>query len=395
MSSPTPPPGLPSFRRRWPARLRDRIAALAGATPGVNLIGYAQGGLGLGENLRRFAVAARQGDMRFSLVDFAENLGDRARDPRLRDWISRDNPHPVNLLFINADQTATARAHFGPAFFEGRRNIGFWFWELSRFPQPWLEAFELVDEVWVATRFIESTLRPLTRKPIRRVTLPIELPPTGPFQRSDFGLPDRGFAFLFSFDFHSYAARKNPVGTIDAFRRAFPRGDEPALLVVKSINGHRAGPLLAQIHELAAPDQRIVLIDEFLDAERSQGLLSVIDCYVSLHRAEGFGLGIAEAMFLGKPVIATDYSGNTDFTLADNNCLVPATLIPVGADEYPFGDGQVWAQPDIGVAAEHMRSLVTAPSKAEAVGRAGQQFIRLHHSNAACVASMQAALRGR
>ena len=395
MNSTLPAPSSSDSPARWSARIRAGIAALTGATPGVNLVGYAQGGLGLGENLRRFALAAHQGGLPFSLVDFAENLGDRARDQRLQHWISRHNPHPVNLLFINADQTATARAHFGPRFFEHRRNIGFWFWELARFPHAWLPAFDLVDEIWVASTFVETALRPLTRKPIRRVALPIEVSVTRGFRRADFGLPDKGFAFLFSFDFHSYAARKNPLGTIEAFRLAFPRGDEPALLVVKSINGHRAAPLLARIRELASPDPRIVLIDRFLDAEQALGLLSVVDCYVSLHRAEGFGLGIAEAMCLGKPVIATDYSGNTDFTRPDNSCLVPASLVPVGPQDYPFGEGQVWAQPDAEIAARHMRRLLEEPLHAVAVGRAGAEFMRRHHDNAACVASMRAALRRR
>jgi len=385
-------PIIPSLLRAL-GRLSARFPGRPASPDGVNLVGYAQGGLGLGENLRRFALAAHQEGLAFSLVDFAENLGDRAQDPRLSHWLRRDNPYPVNLMFINADQMATARAHFGPRFFERRRTIGFWFWELAHFPDDWLPAFDLVDEIWVASRFIESTLRPLTRKPIHRVALPVEVSLSRRFERAAFDLPDQRFAFLFSFDFHSFAARKNPIGTIDAFRRAFPRGDEPVLLVVKSINGHRAPELLAQIQACAAQDPRIRLIDRFLDAEQAMGLLSVVDCYVSLHRAEGFGLGMAEAMALGKPVIATDYSGNTDFTTADNSCLVPAPLVPVQAHEYPFGAGQVWADPDLDAAAEHMRRLVDDPAHAQRIGQAGARFIRAHHDNAACVASMREALR--
>ena len=368
----------------------DRGAA---DTPGVNLIGYARGGLGLGENLRRFAEAAQLADQPFALIDFDRNLGDRARDSRLDAWIGADNPHPVNVFFINADQMPLAIEHFGAGFLAGRRNIGFWFWELEGFPAQWLPALETVDEVWVASRFVGDAIRAHTRKPVRQLALPVSVELPRAFSRAEFGLPADPFLFLFSFDFHSFAQRKNPLATIAAFRQAFPGGDEPAMLVVKSINGDRAPALLAQIRAAAGGDPRIVLRDGFLARDPAMGLVSVADCYVSLHRAEGFGLGMAEAMWLGKPVIATAYSGNLDFTLPTNSCLVAATRVPVQPEEYPFGAGQHWAEPDVGQAAAHMRRLVAEPAWAQSVGQAGAEFIRTHHSAAACVASLRAALR--
>lgn len=361
---------------------------------GVNFIGYARGGLGLGENLRRFAEAAREGGYPFALIDFNANLGERGRDHRLDAWIQDTNPYPVNVFFVNADQMATARAHFGERFLAGRRNIGFWFWELETFPEPWRSALDQVDEVWVASRFVAAAIGAHTTKPVRRLALPVSVPLPRPYTRAEFGLPPSGFAFLFSFDFHSYAQRKNPLATIAAFRRAFPLGTEPALLVVKSTNGARVPALLAQVQAAADSDPRIVLIDAFLDRDAAMGLVSVVDSYVSLHRAEGFGLGIAEAMWLGKPVIATAYSGNMDFTRPDNSCLVSATMVPVGADEYPFGEGQHWAEPDLDQAAGYMQRLVAEPAWASALGQAGAGYIRRHHSNEACVVSLKAALAG-
>jgi glycosyltransferase involved in cell wall biosynthesis len=379
-------------------RVRQALAGLLGARreppEGVNLIGYARGGLGLGEVLRRFSEAARQGGLAFSLVDFDVNLGDRGQDRRLDAWIGTENRYPVNLFFVNADQMPFARDFFGEGFFAGKRNIGFWFWELEGFPREWLPSLELVDEVWVATRFVQAAIRPHTSKPVRRVTLPVEVALPRRFSRAEFGLPEDRFVFLTSFDFHSYAQRKNPQAAIAAFRSAFPRGDEPAMLVVKSMNGDRTPHEVARIREATGGDPRIVLLDAFLDRDRTTGLTDVSDCYVSLHRAEGFGLGIAEAMCLGKPVIATEYSGNLDFTSAQNSCLTSARLVPVAHGDYPFGDGQRWAEPDVERAAAHMRSLISNPDAAASMGRAAAAYMARHHSYAAALGSMRAALRG-
>lgn len=378
-------------------RVRDALARLAGARrepSGANLIGYARGGLGLGEVLRRFCEAARQGAYPFSLVDFDVNLGERGQDRRLDAWIGTGNPHPVNLFFVNADQMPFAREHFGERFFAGKRNVGFWFWELERFPREWLPSLDLLDEVWVASRFVQAAIRPHTRKPVRRVTLPVEVALPRRFGRAEFGLPQERFVFLCSFDFHSFAQRKNPHAVIAAFRSAFPRGDELAMLVVKSINGERVPALAASIREATGGDSRIVLIDAFLDRDRTMSLTAAADCYVSLHRSEGFGLGIAEAMCLGKPVIATGYSGNLDFTHAGNSCLVPAQLVPVMPGEYPFGEGQRWAEPDAASAAAQMRRLFSSPDEAHAIGQAAATYMARRYSYAAALESMRDALRG-
>jgi glycosyltransferase involved in cell wall biosynthesis len=385
------------------SRLRAALAALLGrvrrdpaatSPAGINLVGYARGGLGLGENLRRFAEAARRGGLPFALVDLDVNLGERGRDTRLDAWIGQDNPWPVNVFFVNADQMPAAREHFGEAFFAGRRNIGFWFWELEGFPAEWWGAFDLVDEVWVASRFVQAAISACTTKPVRRLALPVEVPLPRAFTRDEYGLPQRPFVFLFSFDFQSFVQRKNPRAAIEAFQRAFAPGDERAMLVVKSINGHWAPALLDEVRERIGADRRIVLLDGFLDRDAAMGLVSVADCYVSLHRSEGFGLGMAEAMALGKPAIGTAWSGNLDFMNEHNSCLVPATLVPVQPGEYRFSEGQRWAEPDVDAAAAQMRRLVDEPDFAARIGRAGAEYIAAHHSHAACLASMRSALAG-
>ena len=113
------------------------------------------------------------------------------------------------------------------------------------------------------------------------------------------------------------------------------------------------------------------------------GLIAATDAFVSLHRSEGFGFGLAEAMLLGKPAIGTDYSGNTDFLNRATGYPVPYELVPVGSGEYPDHEGQVWAEPDIAAAARAMAAIVDDPVAAEARALAGQTFIKTHHSLAA------------
>jgi glycosyltransferase involved in cell wall biosynthesis len=379
---------------RWlsPRPARRHGAHRPSLHDGLNLVGYARGGLGLGENLRRFAETLHAAGLPFALVDFDANLGDRGRDTRLERRIRRDNPYPTNVFFVNADQMPVAREHFGAGFFEGRRNVGFWFWELERFPQAWAGAFDLVDEVWTASDFVRGAIASHTSKPVHRVALPVELPAIRAFDRAEFGLPAGPFLFCFHFDFHSFAQRKNPQAAIDAFRRAFPPDDRRAALLLKTINGAAAPGPMAALREAAGDDPRILLIDGFLDHEAAVGLMSVCDAFVSLHRSEGFGLGMAEAMCLGKPVVATGYSGNLDFMTPVNSCLVRHRLVPVGDGEYPYGAGQHWAEPDVEHAAECMLRLVDDPTFARTVGRAGAESIRQTHDRHACLTSMARAL---
>ena len=399
---------MPSFLRRLLARLLPvpasalapaaapaLLPALAPRAPlsvGVNLIGYARGGLGLGENLRRCAEALDAAGERFALIDLAEGLGQRGVDPRVDRWIVQANPHPTNVFFVNADQMPVAKAHFGDAFFAGRRNIGFWFWELERFPAAWAGALDLVDEVWTASEFVRSAIRACTDKPVRRIALPVQAATDRRWTRAEFGLPDAPFSFFFNFDFHSFAQRKNPMAAIAAFRAAFAQGDSRAMLLIKSINGDKAPAQRAALDAAIAGDPRILVRDEFLDHARAIGLMSVCDAYVSLHRSEGFGLGLAEAMCLGKPTVATSYSGNLDFMTPDNSCLVRHRLVEVGADEYPWGAGQHWAEADIDDAARWMRRLVDDPALARTIGEAGRESIARTHGREAFVASVRRAL---
>ena len=198
------------------------------------------------------------------------------------------------------------------------------------------------------------------------------MPETDPaLTRSHFALPEDRFLFYFGFDFRSFVARKNPEAAIAAFQAAFPPGDDGVGLVIKTLGGADKPDALAALNARVATDPRIVLRDqEYAGAEHAT-LVQRCDCYVSLHRSEGFGRGPAEAMLLGKPVIATAYSGNMDFMTAENSLLVDYRLMPVRPGEYPGWEGQEWADPDIEQAARHMQAVRSEPALAAAARRGG------------------------
>jgi glycosyltransferase involved in cell wall biosynthesis len=360
---------------------RSRITGL----PGVNLVGYARGELGIGEQLRLAAAAFDVGSVPFSIVDFNTRLQHRqgARHPLAR--LGRSSPGRVNLFNLSADQMVPAYAHLGDEVFAGKYNIGYWPWELSVVPDAWLPMLAMVDEIWAISDFVRDAFLGCTDLPVIHMPQCIALPEFEPRTRAYFGLPENAFVLLYVFDFKSFVKRKNPFDVVRAFRLAFPASErEPVCLVLKTMNGDDRDPLWRQLMSLVDADPRIVILNQTMARHDVLALMSVADSFVSLHRAEGFGLGIAEAMALGKPVIVTNYSGNTDFTKADNACLVDYELVPVKQDDYHFYQpGQAWAQPDVEQAASYMRRLKQDVSYGSEIGAAAAAYIGQYHSPAA------------
>lgn len=374
-------------------RIRASRTIAPETNSGVNLLGYARGEFGIAENVRSYARAMAHAAYPFLIFDLDVGGISRQQDRSMERHFSDSLRYPSNVFFINAEQMEIARAVLGRGVFSGRYNIGFWAWELAGYPHVWRNAFDLVDEVWVPSGFVRDAIGASTGKPVLCMPTPIEFKSPQGMDRAHFGLPHGDFVFLFSFDFNSFVSRKNPEAVIAAFKQAFGDGVRGVRLLVKSTNGGQFPAELAAVCEQVAGDPRVEVRDGFLSREEMSGLQNCIDCYVSLHRAEGFGLGMAECMYLGKPVIATGYSGNLDFMDHGNSLLVNYTLIPVRDGEYPYWQGQSWADPDVAEAASFMRQVFDDRALARRIGATAAACIRHTHSNAVCGAAIGERLR--
>ncbi|MGC1513570.1 MAG: glycosyltransferase family 4 protein [Acidimicrobiales bacterium] len=344
---------------------------------GVNVAGYLRAELGVGEAARLAIAAIEAVGMPHTALAYARTSSRQGHDFLQEQETAA--PYDINLVCVNADQVSFFRHEAGVSFNRGGYTIGLWFWEVEGFPASLHGAFDQVDEVWVATEHVRAAIAPHTNKPVLTMPLPLVAPRVDPLiTRADLGLPPDRFVFLFVFDYLSVLQRKNPLAVIEAFEMAF-RPDEGPLLIIKSINGDQCPVEREQLRHAARSRPDVVLREEYLRPDEKTALMASIDCYVSLHRAEGLGLTMAEAMTLGKPVIASRYSGNLDFMNEENSFLVPTTpvAIPAGTPIYP--DSTRWAEPDVAVAAQLLRRVVDDPeAAAERAERGRRDLERLH-----------------
>ena len=333
---------------------------------GVNLSGYFAAELGMGQGGRLLIEAVKAAGLPFSTLK-----SERTMSRQLAAFSAGDSDlrYPINIAFVNADQFPLWVTDVGTELLEGRYTIGVWAWEVDEFPERFKEALDLVDEVWAISEFVRDAIAAKTMKPVFVFPLPIPLPQLDemePLDRGALELSDQPY-FLFVFDYLSVLERKNPLATIEAFCLAFREGEGPSL-VIKTINGDRCRVERERVRQASAGRSDIHLIEDYLAAGTLHSLMANAAAYVSLHRSEGYGLTMSEAMSLGRPVIATGYSGNLDFMNSDNSLLVPFELVPVGPDAGPYPASTSWAQPDTRAAAAYLRQIIDDPEFARQLG---------------------------
>jgi glycosyltransferase involved in cell wall biosynthesis len=349
-------------------------------TGGVNLIGYARAEMGIGESCR---IAARNLDaagIPFGIINFTGTNKARMSDLSWSHKEVNEPVHNINIVHLNAEQMIELYTEYGADLFENRCTIGYWHWELPDFPDRWLNSFSLVDEVWVPSNFVADSIAMKSPVPVVKIPHSVQVVISTPRDRAYFGLPEDRFLFLCMFDLNSYQVRKNPQAAIEAFKTAFfDRGKDVGLVL--KVNGFANNKEeLRKLRDSVNDFENIYITAETLTRNDTNALMNVVDCYVSLHRSEGFGLGLAESMFLGKPVIGTAWSGNIDFMTPFNSCLVNYRLVQLGATYGPYEAYQHWAEPDIEHAAHFMRKLVEDRTYYDRLSKAGQKDIIEHFS---------------
>jgi glycosyltransferase involved in cell wall biosynthesis len=359
--------------------------------PAVRLTGYLGHTLGLGAAARGYVQALGAAEVPVRTVsvplhhlelpvEMAAEYGRHAFED-----LVQEGGHGFEIVAVNADELPDFVERLGEDYFEGPR-IGIWGWETTSIPRRWQRAFALVEEVWVYSRFMAENIGAVAPVPVLALPPPVQRPavPAAPMR---LGIPE-GFLFLFVFDYLSTVQRKNPVGLIEAFRHAFEPG-EGARLMIKTINAPLRPLAEEQVLWAAHGREDIHVVDRSLSGEELDGLMAACDCYVSLHRAEGFGLTMAEAMAIGKPVIATGYSGNVDFMSSENSYLVDYTMGRVGPDCEIYPPEGEWAEPSVEHAAKLMRAVHDQPTEAAARGAIAAEEIARTLSPEATGAAMR------
>lgn len=351
--------------------------------PGLNLIGYFDSPSGVGQSARSIADAAAGAGISIHRIEASAGRPKAAA------------PYDVNLFHVNADGAAATVEELGPDLHRGRANIGYWYWESEEFPKRWRNRFDYFDEIWVASDYCRRAIAAASPVPV--VLLP---PAVATTRREDakrhVGVEDFGYLFLTMLDALSVPERKNPLGTVRAFARAFPGEGEASLLIVVC-NSVREPGLVPSLRE-ASRGSRVRIREEVLPRNEVEALLSACDAYVSLHRSEGFGLPIAEAMSAGKPVVATGYSGNADY-------FDEATGFPVAWSGFTlprrirdYDAGTLWAEPDEEHAIERLREVFANREEARRRGDAASRRIAERYSPGVIggqIASRMAQLRER
>jgi glycosyltransferase involved in cell wall biosynthesis len=345
---------------------------------GVNVAGFFTAELGVGEAARLLIAGLDAAEIPALPIQ-----GHLAPPSRQEAQFSHARPdeaaYPINIMCINGDGIPLFAREAGRSFFQGRYTIALWWWEAGDPPAEWTPAYEFIDEVWAATQHIYDAIAPTSPVPVVRMTLPVLTPEVAPRSRKDLGFPEQGFTFLYLHDYHSVAARKNPTGLIEAFRRAFPPGSG-AKLVLKSINADTRPDEHDRILLAVGEHPDITLIDGYVLGSEKNAMIANCDCYVSLHRSEGFGLTVAEAMLLAKPVIATRYGGTQEFLNEENAYLVDWEPTRIGEGAFPYPSDGVWAEPDLDQAVELMRHVVSEPDEARARGAIARDQMLERHS---------------
>ncbi|HEY4295733.1 MAG TPA: glycosyltransferase family 4 protein [Paraburkholderia sp.] len=372
-------PLLGSLKVHWadspagPARYHTHVEKSYGF--GVNVVGFPQGVLGLGEDARMAARVFQLTSTPVVLVN-APMSGPAKLDTSVDHLLSDDLKYGISLICLPAPEMVRLALEGGRRLIDApTHKIGAWPWELPHWPGAFGKVHQMVDEIWAQSKFVQSVYNRLGDTPVYRMPMAVEVPAPVQPERARFGLPPNEFLFYLMFDGNSWLSRKNPLAGVQAFKQAFGESSPGVGLVIKAMNVRDDDPVWRAVCDIAAGDSRIHIVSERLSRQDSIDFMACCDAYISLHRSEGFGRVIAEAMALGQPVIVTNFSGNVDFCETDTAFLVDGELIPLRPGDYLFSEGQYWCDPEVSIAAEQLKRVIDDIALRERIALAGKERI--------------------
>ena len=344
---------------------------------GMNVVGFLTADLGIGESARCMVKAADAAGIPIALVPLKLNCKNRMGDTTYADRLQDTNPYGANVIHIDPPVARDIDHHHGPEFMRDKFNIGYFAWELPEFPDSWMASLDHFDEIWCPIDFVRESIA--LKAPMPVLTMPHSIGFERPTVdraalRAKFELPQDAFLFLCLFDLNSYTARKNPRAVVEAFRKSGLAGRGSAL-VLKVHNADSNPADFAALNEAVRDLPGTVILNATFSRADIYALESACDCFVSLHRAEGFGLAVAECMYLGKPVISTNWSATAEYLTPENGYPVRASLITLTENNGPYSKGSVWAEPDVSHAAELMQRVASQPEEAARLGAAARLTI--------------------
>ncbi len=355
------------------------------AQVGLNVVGFLTADLGVGESSRCMVRAAEAAHLPVALIDLKLNVKNRRGDLTYAARLQENASYPVSVFHLDPPAARDIDHHHGHAFRARTYNVGYWAWELPEFPDAWVPYCDYFDEIWCPSDFVREAVA--LAAPVPVLTMPHAIAferPQGSVAelRARFKLPVDRLLYLFLYDLNSYTTRKNPEAVVAAFHAAGLDPRKTALVIkTHSTKGNEAE--LARLQASVADLPNVHIIDETLSRADLYALEAACDVFVSLHRSEGFGLAVAECMYLGKPVISTDWSATAEYVTRENGCPVRAHLIQLEQSVGPYAKGQWWAEPDVQHAAEWMQRLAQEPTLRERLGSAARRTIEERFSPAA------------
>lgn len=345
---------------------------------GINLIGDIKAETGLGQSIRLLASVMENGNIPFCVKQVNLHGKLNHNDSTWKHKIAENLEFGINIIHIIPETWAADYANIDNKIIDSHYNIAYWLWELEEFPDRWLPCIQTVDEIWTPSEFISNSIRKKTSKPVITVPYGIKMKEDGHLTREYFHLPQDKFLILTMYDFISVSERKNPNAVIEAYLKAFPIENENVGLIIK-VN-HIEEKRLEDLRQRLEHYKNIYFITNNLTRTEVESLLNAVDILISLHRSEGFGLPVAEAMALGKPVISTNWSATTEFMDEKSACLVDYKLIPIKKSIGPYERGNYWADADINHAAYYMKKLWEDIGYREEIGKNARNFINNHLS---------------